>query len=121
MLAWYGEEPEQREALAIYERLGARPARRRCARKCAIGVSAIFRAAREHRPGSNPFGLTRREAEILGLLSEGLRNSVIAKRLFLSTKTVERHVSAILAKLDVRSRAEAVAVARSQQAGDGEG
>jgi DNA-binding NarL/FixJ family response regulator len=59
---------------------------------------------------SNPHGLTGRETEILALLSEGLRNAVIAKRLFLSTKTVDHHVSAILAKLGVPSRAEAVAM-----------
>ncbi|HMK85105.1 MAG TPA: LuxR C-terminal-related transcriptional regulator, partial [Steroidobacteraceae bacterium] len=60
----------------------------------------------------NRFGLTRREAEILGLLSEGLRSASIAKRLFVSPKTVEHHVSAILAKLGVSSRAEAVARVR---------
>jgi len=62
----------------------------------------------------NPLGLTRREAEILALLSEGLRNSAIAQRLFVSTKTVDHHVSAVLTKLGVRSRAEAVAMARKQ-------
>ena len=61
---------------------------------------------------SNPYGLTKREAEILQLLSEGLRNAAIARRLFLSTKTVDHHVSAILTKLGVLSRGEAVAVIR---------
>jgi DNA-binding NarL/FixJ family response regulator len=50
--------------------------------------------------------------DILGLLSDGLRNPEIARRLFLSPKTVDHHVSAILAKLDVRSRSDAVARAR---------
>ena len=63
---------------------------------------------------NNPHGLTKREAEILELLSEGLRNSSIAKRLFLSPKTVDHHVSAILAKLGVPSRAEAVALVRKK-------
>jgi DNA-binding NarL/FixJ family response regulator len=45
-------------------------------------------------------------------LTKGLRNSVIAQRLFVSTKTVDHHVSAILAKLGVPSRAEAIAVTR---------
>jgi DNA-binding NarL/FixJ family response regulator len=40
------------------------------------------------------------------------RNAAIARRLFVSTKTVDHHVSAILAKLGVRSRAEVVAMAR---------
>jgi DNA-binding NarL/FixJ family response regulator len=46
-------------------------------------------------------------------LSEGLRNAAIARRLFVSTKTVDHHVSAILTKLGVPSRAEAVAMARN--------
>jgi DNA-binding NarL/FixJ family response regulator len=57
--------------------------------------------------------LTRREAEILALLSDGLRKAAIARRLFVSTKTVDHHVSAILTKLGVPSRAEAVAMARN--------
>jgi DNA-binding NarL/FixJ family response regulator len=60
----------------------------------------------------HPLGLTRREAEILALMSDGLRNSIIAKSLFVSTKTVDHHVSAILAKLDVASRFEAIASIR---------
>ena len=121
VLAWYGAEPEQREALAMLDKMGAAPAAQALRRQLRErGVRSIPRGSRPA-TRSNPLGLTRREAEILGLLSDGLRNSAIAKRLFLSTKTIEHHVSAILTKLDVRSRAEAVAVARSQQAGDGEG
>jgi DNA-binding NarL/FixJ family response regulator len=48
-------------------------------------------------------------------LSEGLRNAAIARRLFVSTKTVDHHVSAILTKLGVPSRAEAVAITRNPQ------
>jgi DNA-binding NarL/FixJ family response regulator len=62
----------------------------------------------------HPHGLTRREAEVLRLLSAGLANSAIATRLFVSIKTVDHHVSAILAKQGVPSRTEAVAMARSQ-------
>jgi DNA-binding NarL/FixJ family response regulator len=59
----------------------------------------------------NPVGLTRRELEVLELLSEGLRNAEIAERLVVTTKTVDHHVSSILAKLDARTRTEAVAAA----------
>jgi DNA-binding NarL/FixJ family response regulator len=62
------------------------------------------------RPGSKgTAALTRREAEVLELLGHGLTNAEIGSRLFISPKTVEHHVSRILAKLGVRSRAQAVA------------
>jgi DNA-binding CsgD family transcriptional regulator/tetratricopeptide (TPR) repeat protein len=112
MLAWYGGEAEQREALAVFERLGAAPAAQALRKQMrARGVQGIPRGSRTS-TRLDPHGLTRREAEILSLLSEGLRNAAIAKRLFLSTKTVDHHVSAILTKLGVPSRAEAVAMAR---------
>ena len=60
-------------------------------------------------------GLTARELEVLPLLVEGLRNAEIAERLIVSSKTVDHHVSAILTKLGVPSRAEAVAMARNPQ------
>jgi ATP/maltotriose-dependent transcriptional regulator MalT len=50
--------------------------------------------------------LTRRESEVLSLLREGRSNSDIAKTLYLSIKTVEHHVSRVLTKLGLRSRAE---------------
>jgi DNA-binding CsgD family transcriptional regulator len=67
------------------------------------------RATREHAAG-----LTARQAEVLQLLGEGLSNPEIADRLFLSPRTVENHVSAVLAKLDSSSRDDAVNRARSE-------
>ena len=53
---------------------------------------------------AHPQGLTRREAEVATLLAEGMSNAAIADRLVLSPRTVEHHVSAVMAKLDVSSR-----------------
>lgn len=60
---------------------------------------------------AHPAGLTQREAQILALIAQGLTNAEIAARLVRSAKTVDHHVSAILAKLNARSRAEASALA----------
>jgi DNA-binding NarL/FixJ family response regulator len=55
--------------------------------------------------------LTARELQVLRLIAAGETNKAIAARLFLSEKTIERHVSNIFTKLDVPSRAAATAYA----------
>ncbi|WP_431278153.1 response regulator [Leifsonia poae] len=57
--------------------------------------------------------LTPREAEVLALVADGLSNGEIAGRLFVSVATVKTHINALFAKLDVRTRAQAIALARS--------
>jgi DNA-binding CsgD family transcriptional regulator len=109
-----GDEAAQREALAIYEQLGARPAAEALrARLYEAGVRGLARgpraATREH-----PFGLTARELQTLQLLCEGLRNAEIAARLHRSVRTVDHHLAAVFAKLGVDSRTAAVAVAQRE-------
>jgi DNA-binding CsgD family transcriptional regulator len=117
LLARHGSEADQRQALAILEQLGATPAAQSLRRQMRErGVRRIPRGARASTRG-HPLGLTRREAEILRLLADGLRSASIGKRLFISPKTVEHHVSAILAKLGVSTRAEAVTLAHRRAKG----
>jgi DNA-binding CsgD family transcriptional regulator/tetratricopeptide (TPR) repeat protein len=87
--------------------LGAQPAAAIVARRLRDqGVRGLPRGPRPS-TRENPAGLTMRELEVLGLLAEGLRNAEIAGRLFLSERTVDHHVSAVLRKLSVPTRAQA--------------
>ncbi|MGH2916385.1 MAG: response regulator transcription factor, partial [Solirubrobacteraceae bacterium] len=62
----------------------------------------------------DPFGLTARERQVLGLLADGATNRQIGTALFMAEKTASVHVSRILSKLGVRSRTQAAAVAHRQ-------
>ena len=100
------------ESLAAFDRLGATAAaahvRRRLRER---GV----RAPRGPRPSTRalPHGLTPRQHEVLGLIATGATNAEIAAQLVVSAKTVDHHVSAVLAKLGVASRREAAAAAQA--------
>jgi DNA-binding CsgD family transcriptional regulator/tetratricopeptide (TPR) repeat protein len=102
------------EALSLFAQLGSDAG---CAlvrrRMRQLGIRGIPRG---DRPSTrrNPARLTTRQLEILALVCEGMRDAEIAERCFLSVKTVGHHVSAILAKLGVRSRGEASAAARAR-------
>jgi DNA-binding CsgD family transcriptional regulator len=106
------DEAALRDALQSLERLGAartteavqRHLRNRGDRRVPRGPRLTTRA--------NPAGLTARELEVLRLVADGLRDAEIAERLTLSPRTVGHHVSAVLRKLDARSRTEAVQRAR---------
>ncbi len=108
-----GDSEAQVAALKIFDRLGARPAadllRQRLHQD---GVVKIPRAPHAS-TRENPFGLTKRQVEVLGLLVEGLSNAAISARLHISPKTADHHVSAILGKMDLHSREEAASLART--------
>jgi len=76
-----------------------------------IGARLDAREALGDRKPALPAGLTEREAEVLRLVAGGLTNNEIAAKLFLSPKTVSRHLSNIFTKLGVSSRASATAFA----------
>jgi DNA-binding CsgD family transcriptional regulator len=86
-------------ARAMFERLGATP-----------DLAALDEPPPVAAPG-RPHGLTARELEVLRLVAAGKTNKAIAKELFLSEKTVDRHVSNIFTKVNVPSRAAATAYA----------
>jgi DNA-binding CsgD family transcriptional regulator/tetratricopeptide (TPR) repeat protein len=107
-----GNKAARLEALQLLIELGAEPAAARLRKELrAEGVRNLPKQVRES-TSRNPAGLTNRQVAVLRALSEGLSNAEIAARMFISPRTVDHHVSAILGKLDVSSRTEAAAVAR---------
>jgi LuxR family transcriptional regulator, maltose regulon positive regulatory protein len=102
------------ELAATLHALGRSDAAEREARAALTALLELGAGAEAERArrllGGTP-KLTRREREVLALLAEGLTNRQVAERLVLSEHTVHRHVTNILRKLDVRSRAAAAAYA----------
>ncbi len=108
-LAHSDDQAALRESLSLLQGLGAHAAGENIVRRLrGRGVRSVPRGPRTP-TRENPAGLTNRELDVIALIAEGLRNSQIAERLVLSEKTVDHHVSAILRKLDARTRGEASA------------
>lgn len=113
-LSFSDEEAALRRALEVFDGFGARGERDDVARRLRkLGVRGIPRPQRQG-AGVGRGDLTGRELEVLELMEAGLRNAEMAAKLFLSERTVEHHVAAILRKLQARSRIDAVSVARKQ-------
>lgn len=107
-----GDKDSRLEALAMLDELGATPLASRIRSDLKNeGVQGVPRGPSKATKQS-PLGLTPRQAEVLSLLAEGLTNAQIADRLFVSNRTVDHHVSAILSKLNAGSRSQAVEAAR---------
>ncbi len=94
-----GGELELDAARAVFERLGAAPD--------LVRIDSFTKGA----PSGHPHRLTPRELQVLRLVATGKTNKAIAAELFLSEKTVDRHVSNIFNKIDVPTRAAATAYA----------
>ncbi|HEV8219679.1 MAG TPA: AAA family ATPase [Streptosporangiaceae bacterium] len=101
------DEDALRAALTALDGMGARAAAAVARKRMRdLGLRAIPRGPRAA-TRSAPAGLTAREQEILALVTEGLADREISRRLFISERTVQHHVSAVLSKIGVSSRAAA--------------
>jgi DNA-binding CsgD family transcriptional regulator len=99
-------EADLRRALDTFLSLRANPAASLATKRLKdLGARGIPRGPRSTTSG-NPCGLSAREIEVVVLLADRLTNRDIATRLVVSTKTVDHHVSAVLAKLGVSNRHE---------------
>jgi DNA-binding CsgD family transcriptional regulator/tetratricopeptide (TPR) repeat protein len=107
------DEAALRRALELFTGLGAPAAAQLTRHKMRqLGIRAIPAGPRTATQ-ADPLGLTRREREVLELICAGHSNAEIAAKLVLSTRTVDHHVSAVLAKLGAPTRGAAAAHAAS--------
>jgi DNA-binding CsgD family transcriptional regulator len=108
-----GDIPAVQTALATFRRLGARAAARRAHQRLAQSRRRSP-YGRNSDTRTDPHGLTRRQRDVLELLSAGHSDADIATTLCVSPKTVSNHVSAILTKLGVDNRTQAAAHTRNR-------
>ncbi len=108
----HGDEPEQIEAIRIFENLGATATANKV-KQALMNQGVKVPRGKSQKTKDHAAGLTARQDEVLRLLARNFSNTEIADELFVSQRTVENHVSAILMKLDVPNRETAVESARA--------
>ncbi len=107
-----GDAGLTRRGLEVLDRLGAAAVTAKVRRGLRTSGLTVVAARRRPATLANAAGLTARQVEVLHLIGEGLTNAELADRLYLSVRTVDHHVAAILSKLGVTGRREAVRRAR---------
>jgi DNA-binding CsgD family transcriptional regulator len=107
-LLWSDDEDDQVAAISTFDAMGATAtadrARLELRRRGLMSLPPRPRSATR----SNPAGLTNRQLEVARLVAQGFTNAELAHRLYISEKTADHHVSAILGKLGLSSRREVV-------------
>jgi DNA-binding NarL/FixJ family response regulator len=109
-------ESDLRAAAESFDQLGAVPAREFTRRQLRRIGAAVPRGSRQT-TRRNPAQLTSRELEVLTMVDRGMTDSQIARALFVSTRTINHHISSILAKLEVKTRTRAAEKARQVLSG----
>jgi DNA-binding CsgD family transcriptional regulator len=103
-----GDAEMTRLGLGVLDRLGATAVAAKVRRDLRLGGASVVPAKSRSATLSNAAGLTARQVEVLGLMDQGLTNAELAERLYLSVRTVDHHVAAILGKLGVAGRRDAI-------------
>ena len=110
-----GNENSMKAAIEIFEHLGASATSQKIRKSMReVGIKSVPKGPRKT-TRKNPAGLTTRQVEVLKLLGKGLSNNEIGSKLFISPKTVDHHISAILSKLNIHSRFEAAAFLQNNE------